>query len=104
VPTPEIVTVTESGAQPSLSAYRTENVTGVDVVPEPGVAVPFVSVTVWEAPLQLAARTGGAEVSSPARIAISGRRRAFMVRPTRPARTVSPGSVRAGWPESPTRQ
>jgi len=55
VPTPVIATVMELGAQLALLAYRTLNVTDVDVVPDPGLAAPAESVTACDAPRQLAA-------------------------------------------------
>lgn len=44
--------------QPAVSAYRIENLTVVDVVPVPGVAVPFERTTSCALPLQLAAMVG----------------------------------------------
>jgi hypothetical protein len=60
VPTPGMINTTD-GSQPEESVYRTENVIVVLVVPEPGLAVPAVSV-VWRFafPPQLAASAGAA--------------------------------------------
>jgi hypothetical protein len=65
-PTPAIIRMTEEGSQPAESAYRTENAKVVLGEPDPGVAVPAVSV-VWrfDAPVQLAASAGSALRPSP---------------------------------------
>jgi hypothetical protein len=65
-PTPAIIRMTDDGSQSAESAYRTENAKVVLGVPDPGAAVPAVSV-VWrfDAPLQLAASTGSALKPSP---------------------------------------
>lgn len=58
LPTPLMLTVTDVGLQPPESVYLTEKRIAVVEVPLPGEAVPFVSVSVCELPLQLAARAG----------------------------------------------
>lgn len=50
------------GLQPAVSAYRTENVKVVVGLPVAGVARPELRVDWCDAPLQLAAITGGAIV------------------------------------------
>ena len=50
-----MVTCMVVGAQPALDVYTTAKVKTVAVVPDPGATDPEVSVTRWDAPLQLAA-------------------------------------------------
>ena len=58
MPTPLTVTVTADGVHAALSVYVTSKTNDVAVVPEPGEAVPFVSVSSCDAPPHHAARTG----------------------------------------------
>jgi hypothetical protein len=58
VPTPTTVTCMVVGAQPAFEVYTTEKVNMVAVVPDPGATDPELSVTWWDAPLQLAACAG----------------------------------------------
>jgi hypothetical protein len=61
---PETRSVTDVGLQPAVSAYRTENTKVVVGLPEEGVARPELRVDWCDAPLQLAAITGVATVTS----------------------------------------
>jgi hypothetical protein len=54
-PTPVMVTVSDDGTQPAVSAYTTLKVIDVPALPEPGFALPFERIGWCDAPLQLAA-------------------------------------------------
>ena len=49
------------------------------MVPEPGLAAPFVSAMAWDAPLQLAAMAAGAVASSAISIPTRPMERRFMI-------------------------
>jgi hypothetical protein len=83
VPTPATVTVTELGTQPAESAYFTEKVKSVSVVPEPGDAFPWLRLMACDAPAQLALSTAGAAASMHAVIASAMTRRRRMCVPSR---------------------
>jgi hypothetical protein len=83
-PTPATVTFTELGMQPAESAYFTEKVNRVAVVPLPGVAFPRLREMVCAAPLlQLPASTAGAAASVVAVSANEMTRRRRMSVPSR---------------------
>jgi hypothetical protein len=77
-----MVTCTLLGLQPAESAYLTEKVNRVAVVPEVGDATPWLRVMAWDAPAQLAPSANGAVASMlPKSASAMTRRRRIAVPP-----------------------